>query len=188
MNDSTQDIFLGISKTHLAYIEKIRSNTPRSNRKKYDHALVVIVTSACAVESFVNILLSLPILKLQSVKKRKYYSSVTRKYLKSSIRDKLSDLTKYTSISRNLRKDLKELFEVRNKIVHASPAYNEVRFIPDEIWEQGGTIDPESMPTKPELNLLPISLEYVDVAQRSYRTAKSFISSVNINEYFDKIA
>lgn len=77
-------------------------------------------------------------------------------------------------MNKELRKNLKELFEVRNKIVHASPAYNESHFIPDEIMEKGGEIDIESMPTKPGLNLLPISLEYIDIARKSYRTAKSF--------------
>ena len=54
-------VFLRVSKGHLAAIHKICGKSKRSDAMKLQHALVAIITSACAVESLINVLLSLPV-------------------------------------------------------------------------------------------------------------------------------
>ena len=44
-------VFLRISRGHLVAVHKIRGKSKRSDSMKFQHALVSIITSACAVES-----------------------------------------------------------------------------------------------------------------------------------------
>ena len=119
---------LNIAKRHLGYIKKSQSKEITVPGIKVDHAVVASIFSAAAVEAGINLFLSIPVLYIQQKNIRKFFGSVISKTLRMSIRQKIELIRKFVKklgSDNKLIKDINELFDFRNTLLHSSPEFIE---------------------------------------------------------------
>lgn len=180
------NIFLKIAKDNLFRARRVKRSDQRSISKRNGYAVTVVICSGCAVECHTNELISLALFRKDTAKGRKQISLLIKRYLKVSIRDKLKDVSSTYPIPKDLKKRLRNLFEERNRIIHAVPQYSEGKYVPDEMFKEGEgvDVDPETLPTKPSLFLLSFSSDYLKIAEEAFKAASDYIAAVSQAEYF----
>ncbi len=186
------NIFLKIAKDNLLKARRVKNADQRAISKRNEYAVTVVICSACAVECHTNVLISLALFRKKTAKGRKQLGLLIKRHLKVSIRDKLNDVSSICSIPKNLKKHLRDLFQERNRVIHAAPEYSEARYIPDEMFKEGEVADVqsfmESLPTRPSLALLSFPLDYTDIAEKAFKTASDYIAQTSPEEYFRHLA
>jgi hypothetical protein len=118
--------YLAIAKRYAAYIR--RSREIRIPGIIGDHATIVNVFSAAAIEAALNLYISIPLLLLEDRQSRSFFGPLITKYLRLSIRKKIGFARSASlDLRRNPRlcEQVNDLFNERNTRLHPTPIYSE---------------------------------------------------------------
>lgn len=115
-----------------------------------DHAIQAIILAAASIESAVNIAIAQPACYIQPLRSRRHFAELVRHASKAPIREKIALLLRHHdgfALTVAQKKQIKELFDTRNRIVHSTPEYEEVpaternlRGLPPEIATSVGPV------------------------------------------------
>ena len=171
--------FLRTAKTNLDR-SRLHEKYGRQSEMR-DCLTVTAVMSAAAIEAQINLMITLPSLGIENRKLRMFYGHLaTMEHM--SVGDKLRILhTTYLDEDyfKTIRNDVFKVMGLRNRIVHASPNFQELRYIPDEYWNDhpdgAGDIDEDSLPTKASLAFWSSETELLEHTESNFNIASGFI-------------
>jgi hypothetical protein len=172
------ETFLRIAKNHIGYIRRSKIPSWKKGAKHHDHAVVVIVMSAAAVESQINLLLSAPTLFISERRSRIYFGKLVTKLIGSPIHTKIKFIIqsyKTADLSSDLKRDIRELFNARNKIVHSFPQFAESRYLPEDEEDWPDPFDENSLPTRPGLLLGSVDSDLIQRSESLFESAAEFV-------------
>ena len=144
-------------------------------------SLQTILLSAAAVESAINLELSLPVTSINPPNRRKYFFGIVELAFRSSIWNKIKFIKNQRPdiiLSKEENKSLEALFKIRNSIVHANPEYMEYLAEPPHT---NGMSEEDIMSCDGVLSVLSMSTLSSDViweACNAYNAAKMFIEKL----------
>jgi hypothetical protein len=176
---------LAIAKKHLGYIGKSQSKTITvPGDLKLDHAIVVSIFSAAAIETGLNLFITIPILLIKDANIRRFLGVLVTKHSRLSMPQKIEFACEFCpQIKRDkaLLKRVRALFEYRNSILHSSPEYIEPLGLPDLDWEElPSKITEEDLVRHPQLVLRGTSSSEVQEAFQHYQTALDFLGKLSV--------
>ena len=174
---------LAIAKRHLGYIGKSRSKTITvPGDLKLDHAIVASIFSAAAIETGLNLFITIPILLIRDANIRRFLGVLVTKHSRLSLPQKIGFACEFCpQIKRDkaLLKRVRALFEYRNSVLHSSPEYIEPLGLPDLDWEElPSKITEEDLVRHPQLVLRGTSSSEVQEAFQHYQTALDFLGKL----------
>ena len=140
-----------------------------------DHAMIVNVFSAAAIEAALNLYIAFPLLNISKRQIRTFYGNLLTKYLRLSVRKKISFARSFSKEMRNDSKLLGEvnsIFDSRNSYLHASPIYSESSGVD---FSKLRGVSFKKFRTSPQLTTLTFSSQDVTLSLRHYSTAVKFI-------------
>ncbi len=170
---------MAIAKRHAGYIK--RAKEIRVPGVICDHATIVNVFSAGAVEAALNLYISIPLLLLDDRESRAFFGPLLTKHLRLSIRKKI---TFAESVSPDLKANLEvckrvnRLFDNRNAHLHPSFIYSESSGI-DFSRLKGLTSN--GFKKYPMLTTLAIGTDDVRDSIENYSAACRFIKVLDID-------
>lgn len=172
------ETFLRIARNHIGYIRRSNKSAGDKGAKHHDHAIVIIVMSAAAVESQINHLLSAPTLFISERRSRIYFGKLVTRYFRSTIEAKIKFITqsyKTANISSDLKRDIRELFYARNKIIHSFPQFAESRYLPDDEEDWPDPFQENNLPTQPGLLLGSVDSDLIHRSESLFESAVKFV-------------
>jgi hypothetical protein len=182
----TTKVFLKIAEKQLELMNNVHDDPIRTLFICSEHAIIIIIMSACAVESFVNAIIFLPILLLKKKNERQYYSNILKRYLRSNIYEKIELLSTYFQFNKNIKEDIRILFKYRNEIMHASPEFQETNEKLVQSYLPNNKLDKFSK--YPSIAFFSIrDSKLIGKAEQSYKIAIKFINSCNVSEYINQM-
>ncbi len=176
---------LAIAKRHLGYIARSRSKEITvPGDIKLDHALVASIFSAAAIETGLNLFVTIPILLIRDTNIRRFLGVLVTKYSRLSVPQKIKFACGFCpQIKRDkaLLKRVRALFAYRNSVLHSSPEYIEPLGLPDLDWEDlPSKITEEDLVQRPQLTLRGTSSSEVQEAFQHYQTALDFLGKLSV--------
>lgn len=148
--------------------------------------LQTIILSAAAVESAINLTMSLPVTSLNPPERRKYFFEIIRLAYRSSLWKKLYFIIKQRpdlKLSKEENKAIRNLFDVRNQIVHANPEYLEY---PAEPPHTDGLSQESIESCEGVLSVLSMNTTSTDIiwaAVNAYEAAKMLLDKLRKTKY-----
>jgi hypothetical protein len=176
---------LAIAKKHLGYIARSRSRAITvPGDLKLDHAIVASIFSAAAIETGLNLFITIPILLIKDASIRRFLGVLVTKHSRLSIPQKIEFACEFCpQIKRDkaLLKRVRALFEYRNSILHSSLEYIEPLGLPDLDWEElPSKITEEDLVRHPQLVLRGTSSSEVQEAFQHYQAALDFLGKLSV--------
>jgi hypothetical protein len=174
---------LAIAKRHLGNIGRSRSKAITvPGDLKLDHAIVASIFSAAAIETGLNLFITIPILLIKDANIRRFLGVLVTKHSRLSVPQKIEFACEFCpQIKRDktLLKRVRALFAYRNSVLHSSPEYIEPLGLPDLDWEQlPSKITDEDLVRHPQLVLRGTSSSEVQEAFQHYQTALDFLGKL----------
>jgi len=176
---------LAIAKRHLDYITRSRSKIVTvPGDLKLDHAIVASIFSAAAIETGLNLFITIPILLIKDANTRRFVGVLLTRHSRLSVPQKIEFACEFCpQIKRNkaLLKRVRALFEYRNSVLHSSPEYIEPLGLPDLDWKElPSKITEEDLVPHPQLVLGRTSSSEVREAFQYYQTALDFLGKLTV--------
>jgi hypothetical protein len=176
---------LSIAKRHLGYIKKSRSKTITvPGDLKLDHAIVASIFSAAAIETGLNLFITIPILLIRDANIRRFLGVLVTKHSRLTLPQKIKfacEFCPHIKRDKALLKRVRALFEYRNSILHSSPDYIEPLGLPDLYGEElPNKITEEDLVRHPQLVLRGTSSSEVQEAFQHYQTALDFLGKLSV--------
>jgi hypothetical protein len=120
--------FMRVAGKHLNALRRCLGHAAFKQQNVDDHALVIIITLAAAVEAAVNLCIALPPLFIQDPSIRRYVLRFMTEANRAPMPAKIKFITGFCPVvgkKKLLLRKLNELLELRNSILHSSPDYAE---------------------------------------------------------------
>lgn len=176
---------LAIAKRHLGYIARSRSKTITvPGDLKLDHAIVVSIFSAAAVEVGLNLFITIPILLIKDEKIRRFLGVLVTKHSRLSVPQKIEFACEFCPQIKQdnvLLRRVRALFAYRNSVLHSSPEYAEPLGLRDLDWEElPSKITEEDLIPHPQLLSRGTSSSEVGEAFQHYQTALDFLAKLTV--------
>jgi hypothetical protein len=172
--------FLDIAKTHIKYIEKSKSKEIRIPGVLVDHALIVSIFSAAAIEAALNLYVAIPVLYIQDPDTRSFMANLLTRCLRMSVPAKIRIVCQYNdtiAARKKLLKDIQELFAFRNSIMHSTPEYWEGDWLSSRFSDAAG-YKPGRGQSIPSLSVYSESSDEFDAALRHFKVAQEFLKEL----------
>jgi hypothetical protein len=176
---------LAIAKRHLGYIKKSRSKTITvPGDLKLDHAIVASIFSAAAIETGLNLFVTIPILLIRDANIQRFLGELVTKHSRLTLPQKIElacEFCPHIKQDKALLKRVRALFEYRNSVLHSSPDYIEPLGLPDFDGEGlPNKITEEDLVRHPQLVLRGTSSSEVQEAFQHYQTALGFLGKLSL--------
>ncbi len=171
--------YLRIAKRYAQYIR--RAKEIRVPGILCDHATIVNVFSAAAIEAALNLYIAIPLLSIKEPKTRSFYGSFITKYSRLSIRKKISFAKTISSDLKNqsvLCEKVNEIFNNRNSFLHSSPIYAETIGID---FSKLRGINWDAFKKRPYLKTASVGSQEIHGSLTHYSTALKFIGLLDKN-------
>jgi hypothetical protein len=165
--------YLMIAKRYARYIKSAREI--RIPGIICDHATIVNVFSAAAIEAALNLYIAIPLLTIKKRQIRAFYGTLLTKHLRLSVRKKISFAKSFSKEMKEEAKLLGEvnaIFDSRNSYLHASPIYSESSGID---FSKLRGVSFKGFKTYPQLTVSSFSSQDVIESLRHYSIAVKFI-------------
>ncbi len=184
-SDSEVRRLLAIAKRHLGYIKKSRAKTITvPGDLKLDHAIVTSIFSAAAIETGLNLFITIPILLIRDANIRRFLGVLVTKHSRLTLPQKIEfacEFCPHIKRDKVLLKRVRALFEYRNSVLHSSPDYIEPLGLPDFDGEElPNKITEEDLVRHPQLILRGTSSLEIQEAFQNYQTALDFLGKLSL--------
>ncbi len=171
--------YLRIAKRYAQYIR--RAKEIRIPSILSDHATIVNVFSAAAIEAALNLFIALPLLSIKEPKTRSFYGSFVTKYVRLSIRKKISFAKSLSSELKNSSKlceKVNAIFDNRNSYLHISPIYSETIGID---FSRMRGVNWDAFKKRPYLKTISLGSQDILDSLNHYSTALKFIELLDMD-------